>query len=71
MRYCEAAYYKHEEDLLYRIYISDSLRALGHGYGLDIRFFDILHPTVEESRTSDEIIDEISKGLDKLKGSTT
>ena len=44
----------------YMIYETDCLCAIGRVLGAEIdrRFYDILHPAAEETKSADEIIDE-------------
>jgi len=65
MRYVEArAHYEDREDA-YRIYVTESLRAIT---GAKKSYYELLDDGVEETRTSEEIIDHISDMLSQLGG---
>jgi len=51
-----------KRDRMYRLYITDALKAIGQ---LDRRYYDLIYE-VEETRTSEEIIDHVKSGLRKL-----
>lgn len=65
MRYVESRCNEYDRDEAYRIYVTDSLKIIGN---LDIRFYDLLRPGVEETRTPEEIIENISAKLMKAGG---
>ena len=65
MRYVESRCREYDRDEAYRIYVTDSLKLIGH---LNIRYFDMVKPGVEETRTAEEIIDSISAKLAKAGG---
>jgi hypothetical protein len=54
----------------YQIYVTDSLRQItentakygGGGY-IKARYYDILHPKPEETRTAEEIVEHVTKRL--------
>lgn len=63
---------KEQEDMIYRIYVSDTLRGLTYNtsrsdkeYVMDKRWMEIAHPNLipQETRTPDEIIEHIRKKL--------
>lgn len=54
---------ENQKQHLYRIYVTDSLKAIG---GLDRRYVEFLEPPKVETRTSEEIIDHIKEGLSAL-----
>lgn len=54
MRYIRAKYESYERDMVYRIYISDSLKNL---VGLNVRYIDFFTP--KETRTAKDIIADI------------
>ena len=56
MRYVLARLKVYHREEAYRIYVTDSLRALGN---LNVRYVDVIKPQKIETRTSDEIIDHI------------
>lgn len=45
----------------YEVYVTDLLRAMAQGWGASVprRFWDILHPQPEDSRTAEEIAADI------------
>lgn len=65
MRYVESRCKEYDCDEAYRIYVTDALRLIGR---LNIRYFDMINPGVEETRTAEEIIDSISAKLAKAGG---
>ena len=58
MRYVMARFEQYERDWTYRIYVTDSLKALA---GVNMRYADLFAP--EETRTADEIIDGVKDKL--------
>lgn len=63
MRYCAARYKQMADERIYRIYVTDALKA---AYGLDRRYADIFIPA--ETRTAQEIISNIFDKLEKAGG---
>lgn len=45
---------------IYRIYVTDALKVLGH---LDRRYYDMIQPSKVETRTAEEIIDSITNKI--------
>ena len=62
MRYAKARLEKEPRDWTYRIYVTDALKYLA---GLNIRYADLFGP--EETRTADEVIDNVKSKLRRLK----
>ena len=62
MRYVSARLEQNLREDAYRIYVTDALKALG---GFDTRYFDLIEmkPTIEETRTPEEIIERIRSKL--------
>lgn len=62
MRYVLSKFKMHEEDKIYRIYVTDSLKAIGN---LDKRYADIIKtkPIKRETRTPSEIVEHIRRKL--------
>ena len=58
MRYTVARYNDQQRELAYRIYVTDSLRAL---IGASARYADFLENKTEDTRTGREIADDIIK----------
>lgn len=52
-----------ERDMIYRIYITEGLKAVS---GLNIRYYDFVSETPVETRTGNEIIDHIKDKLNNL-----
>lgn len=52
MRYVTARIEQEDRDEAYRIYVTDSLRSLT---GAKIRYYEIINPAPEETRTSEEV----------------
>lgn len=65
MRYVESRCVEHDREEAYRIYVTDALKLMGK---LNLRYFDMVSPGVEETRTSEEIVDSISAKLKKAGG---
>ena len=65
MRYVKSERMREKKDFAYRIYITDSLKAIGH---LNMRYYDFIDDTntPKNDRTEDEVIDHISDMLNKL-----
>ena len=51
---------KEAREEIYRIYVTDSLKVIGQ---LDQRYFDMIQPPKQETRTAEEIIDNITNKL--------
>lgn len=58
--HCVSAFLKEQREELYQIYVTDSLKAIGH---LNRRFADYFNKPKKEERTAEEIIDGIKKKL--------
>ena len=56
--HCVSAFLKSQKDELYRMYVTDALKAIGN---LNIRYADYFKP--QETRTADEIVNGIKKKL--------
>lgn len=67
MRYVTARLLEESRDLTYRIYVTDSLKALTEA---NVRYIDLIHQQKQkvETRTSNEIVDNIKQGLMKIGG---
>ena len=63
MRYALARWNLYQREEVYRIYMTDALKAIGN---LRIRYIDYFKP--EETRTADEIIDHLRSGLERIGG---
>ena len=61
MRYVDSRCRQNDREETYRIYVTDALKAIG---GFNARYLDVFG--VEETRTSNEIITNISDKLKKL-----
>lgn len=63
------AFFKKEmHEKAYKIYVTDALQLLTKKFGgeyLKNRFYDVIEPHIEETRTAEEVINNIR---DKLKG---
>ena len=62
MRYVTARLEKERRDWAYRIYVTDALKYLA---SLNIRYADLFGP--EETRTAEEVIDNVKGKLRRLK----
>ena len=67
MRYAIARFKTEQRNLAYRIYITDSLKAIGR---LDRRYFDSIaddfRETLKPSESSEDIISRIQNGVNNL-----
>ena len=68
-----AYFQKEQQEKMYKIYITDSLKmiaentAKAHGGSyLNSRFIDIIEPGKEETRTAEEVIDDLKEKLRRL-----
>lgn len=73
MKYLQANYHKKSKDAAFRYYVTDVLKNINEsvantmsGKYMQARFYDILNPPKEETRTAEEIIQHIKDGLDKI-----
>ena len=64
MEHCVSAFKVKQEEKAYRIYVTDSLKAISEGKHLVGRYADIILPQKEETRDAEEIKSDI---LNKLK----
>lgn len=77
--YCVSAFFKRQEEKIYRVYITDALKAIcentanfAGGSVIKSRYYDLIdRPHKQEEEKSDEekaqeIIDRISDGLKKI-----
>lgn len=74
MRYVVSRYKMYQQEMAYRFFVTDELYYINNnvvgmtgGSRLQTRFYEILHPPKEETRTSDEIINGLKDKLRKLK----
>ena len=63
MRYVQGRIQKDFDEWAYRIYVTDSLKAIGH---LDKRYYDLIDRTPVDTRTESEVIAHISDCLNRL-----
>jgi hypothetical protein len=58
LRYALARYTSHQRDMAYRIYVTESLRAIGKGGYIKPHFADVIKPKkqkAEDTRTGEKI----------------
>lgn len=74
MGYCYAKYNDRALDKAYRIYVTDSLKAIAEntskyagGSYMRVRFAEILNPKPEETRTPEDIISGIKEKLAEIR----
>jgi hypothetical protein len=64
------AFFKKEmQEKSYRIYVTDALQLLTKKFGgeyLKNRFYDVIEPHIEETRTAEEVIDDIRNKITGL-----
>lgn len=63
MRYALARCRLYQREEVYRIYVTDALKAIGH---FDKRYVDFFKP--EDNRSAEEIINKIRAGLEEIGG---
>lgn len=70
VRYAIAKAWAKSEETVFRTYVTDTLQTISKntaryvsGDYIRARYYDIIHPTPEETRTADEIIAHIKEGL--------
>lgn len=73
MRYVVSRYKMYQQDVAYRFFVTDELYYINNnvvnvsgGSKLQTRFYDILHPPKEETRTADDVINGLKDKLRKL-----
>ena len=52
------------KDTAYRVYVTDCLKLIAENTGnisLKLRYYDIIHPKKADTRTGDEIVEDIIK----------
>lgn len=57
------------QDKSYRIYVTDALQLLTKKFGgeyLKNRFYDVIEPHIEETRTAEEVIADIRDKITRL-----
>lgn len=66
--YCAAKAKETDRDIVYRVYVTDTLKMILIRLGVDLnmRYYDVLRLKPEETRTADEIITGITDKLRKL-----
>lgn len=60
MRYVESSYARRRDDLAYRIYITDALKAIGN---LDKRYADTLTDEMQEPELTEEEMENLQDEL--------
>lgn len=75
MRYVMAKAQQMSKDKAYRIYVTDGVKIITEntarffgGRHFETRFIDVIEPKPEETRTADEIIENIRDKIKKLEG---
>ena len=68
---CISVFHKEQQDKVYRIYVTDSLKAITEntahyagGVSLRTRFIEILEPPKVDTRTEEEVVSSL---MDKLR----
>ena len=63
--FCISLFLKEQEQKAYQMYITDCLRILVNSMGckLNARYIDIIEPKPEETRTADEIIEQVTNSI--------
>ena len=75
MRYVTAKARQESKNRAYRIYVTDGIKIITEntaryfgGRHFEARFIDVIEPPPEETRTSDEIVENIREKIKKLGG---
>ena len=70
VEYCAAKYVERQRDLLYRMYITDAIKAR---YDLNVRYYDLAFPDLQQEETeeeaerkAEEIKNRIKNGVNRL-----
>lgn len=66
MRYALARYTSHQRDMAYRIYVTETLRAMSKGGYINTSFADVIKPKKqlpEDTRTGEEIAFDVLQRL--------
>ena len=63
MRYVTARIEQEDRDEAYRIYVTDLLKSIS---GAKVRYYDIINPPPEETRTEEEIKEGVYSKLRKM-----
>ena len=77
--HCVGFFQKKQEEKLYRVYVTDALKALcdntskmisGKAVTMNMRYKDLIdnEPQKEDTRTAEEVINHITDKLQRLKG---
>ncbi len=67
MRYVMAKIKEDDEAMAYRIYVTDHLRALSQGFGVQSeRYYTVIHPKPVDNRTSEDIISHMKHKLKSI-----
>ena len=68
--FCISSFKQRQKDLIYKIYVTDALKAIVFNSGhmdksieLNKRFYELINPQKEDTRTPEEIIAHIKKKL--------
>lgn len=66
LRYCFARYKREQEEKVYRVYVTDALKItventakFAGGSYIKARYIDIIEPKKVDTRTGDEIVEDI------------
>lgn len=69
--HCVASYTRRQKEKIYRVYITDALRAIvnntaqfaGNGLAINDRYIDIIEPKPKEELTTEKVVGKIRKKL--------
>lgn len=73
MRYAVSKINSNQRDIAYQVYVTDALQAISKnvepvgrcGY-IEKRYWDVIHPKPEDTRTAEEIIEHMKKKLARI-----
>ena len=63
MRYVKCKWQERQQDLTYRIYITDSLYCIGRNKMLEKRYYDVINPPKIDNRSGNEIAVDVIQRL--------
>lgn len=74
MDYCISAFFKNQDEKIYRVYVTDALKAIAEntanfvgGQTVTLRYHDIIESKApEKEHTAEEVVDRIKSKLMKL-----
>ena len=65
IEHCISTFKALQEEKIYRVYVTDALRALLHGNDI-ARYYDLISPEEKKQETAEEIKERIMSGLNAI-----